>query len=296
MTKYSYSLIYALSTSLSIILIEKMGEQLPPLLSLLICTLFTTVYFHLINFKTIPLIYRQMFKATKDWLLNCAIVAVIWIVTFYGAKEADGFMFLFVYFITAAIISCVALLLHNAKISYSQLIGAIGLLALLIIVVFIQQPPLKHLNYAYGILLAIIGGISAYIYRKMSYSLLNKSQLSASQILSVRFYGIILIAMIATPHNSFALLNFKSFIYTIIIAILSFLLPLYANQRGIINAGPEVHSIIGASCPLITYVLESSINHTWSISLLICSIIGSGLLVLSVPRSRDSLALTPTSR
>jgi len=272
--KHFYSFIYALSTSLSFVFIAKIEESLPPLLCLFISILFTVIFFHLVNIKFIPYVYKKIVQAPIHWIALSITIAVIWGVSFYGTNEVGGFVFLFIYFISSAIISYIVLVLNRSNFSYHQLISTIGLIILLAI--FIGY----NLSSLLGISLAMVGGICSYFYRKISFIIAEKCQLSAGQRLTVSYYLIILPSVFIIPRSNYELLNLTTITALGGIAILSFIIPLYSNQKGIEYAGPEHHSIISAICPLLTCLLEFYINGTWILFNLISSIIGSFFLIL----------------
>lgn len=271
---YFYSFIYALSTSLSFIAIAKIEKELPTLLSLFISILISVTFFHLINFNSMKYVYKRIIQFPMLWMVCSFVIVIMWITSFYGAKEVGGFVFLFIYFISSAIISYVFIILNRSKISYYEIFSAVGLFVL--VSVFM----ISNFDSFTGILLGIIGGVCSYCYRKLSFIIANKCYLLATQRLAISYYFIILPFPFLISGDDYALLNFETMSYLAGIAILSFIIPLYANQKGIEHAGPEHHSIIAAICPLLTCLLEFYIEGIWIWSILIYSIMGSFFLIL----------------
>lgn len=279
--KYLFSLIYALSTSLSFIYIQRIEESLPPILCLFVSIFITVIFFHFVNFKSIFSIYKKMIHVPLLWILINGSLAIIWGTSFYGTEKIGGFAFLYIYFISSAIISYVILILKEKKSTNSyQIISAVGLLTLTSLFI------VYNFSSLIGIILAISGGIFSYIYRKLSFTIAERCKLSASQRLTTSYYLIIFFSPLLIQSKDYLLLNHQMFIYLGGIALLSFIIPLYANQKGVEIAGPEYHSIISAITPLLTCLFDIYINKNWVLFNLISSILGSFFLILGKIRTQ----------
>ncbi len=280
MEKYTYSVLYILTTAISFVLIEKMASILSPALSLLISSSVATLFFHLLNINSLKILYKKVWEERYNWFMSNLTLAITWLCTFYGAKYLGAFVILFIFFMSSAIISYFVLMVSK-KIFLYQFISVTGCLILLILVIYWKCASQKNNEVYFGVFLGIIGGFASYLYRKLSYTLSAHCKLTTTQILAVRNFGIILIGTIVSSKASFALLNYKSFSYAFLIAFISFIIPVYFNQKGITHVGPEQHSIIVANCPFATYFLDAVVNNSWSYRYLVCSIIGGILLTFS---------------
>lgn len=291
MGKYLFSISYAIITAFSVVLIHASTKNLAPIVSLWITAFFALLYFHLLNLAVLPKIYRQALSQKWSWLGINIIIAGMWLATFYGTAWAGGFNFIFIYFVTAAMISFFVLWRREHKKTSTYLIAWIGLLALLLVFMLLEQPKKLSLSYELGIALSFIGGVCGYLYRKESYEFAGKTGLSATQILSIRFYGIILIGIWFLPHHMTEIFNGIVLVQIFLIALFSFILPNYLNQVGILKVGAETHSIIVATCPMLTYLIQATLNQHWSPILIMISVIACMLLAFPALTSRYKSAV-----
>jgi hypothetical protein len=258
--------------------IEYSSNKLSPLFSLFLTSLYAAIFFHLVNFKDIKEIYKKCCKHKTDWLLICANVLITWVVTFYGSAKLGSFGFIFITFITAAIISFGLLQIQQREISGIYCFTLISLL----IVLMVGVRELWAQNFIYSITsfwLGIIGGIFSYLYRRQSYIFSQKTGLKATQVLAIRFYGVLLITGFLTSHD-WLQVNLRILLSMLLLSFIVFIIPIFFNQKGITQIGAEQHSIISATCPAFTYLVEAIHKGNWSNSILLIGLIASFLLML----------------
>lgn len=254
-----FSWIYSFITALSVIMINHATRQFNPALTLLFSVLLSILYFHILNWNSISNVYNQLRKYWQLGFAMCFIVAIIWFCTFYSVSLTSPFSFIMVYFTVPAILSNLFLLCQNQQ-KYLH-----GLSVFILIVTLVSYTAL-HAHYApnliqdiQGMLLAVLGGLTAFAYRKISYHFHQVTQLSATQILAIRSYGIVFIAPFLIPlsaYTQFWKASLHGWLLAAILAILTFIIPIYCNQQGIQQSGVEKHSIITASCPIFAYILS----------------------------------------
>lgn len=254
-----FSWIYSFVTALSVIMIGQVTRQFNPILSLLFSVLLSTVYFHILNWNTIPTIYCQLNNYKRLGLAMCLIVAIVWFCTFYSISLTGPFSFIMVYFTIPAILSNILLLYQNRQ-NYRHK------LSILILSISIICYITLHANYATnfiqdikGMFLAALGGLTGFAYLKLSYRFQQKTQLTATQILAIRSYVIIVLFPLLVPssaYKQFFQTSIRGWLLLAFLTFLTFIIPVYCNQKGIQQVGVEKHAIIIASCPIFAYILS----------------------------------------
>lgn len=108
----------------------------------------------------------------------------------------------------------------------------------------------------YGALVTIIGGITAAFIMKISKKLADKN-LSASLVVSLRFYGLLIISLIIIISNqSQLLIQGTVLIELFALALISMALPLFLLQKALKTLNPLYASIIITIIPVLTYFLQ----------------------------------------
>ena len=207
--------------------------------------------------------YQQTLKHWRIAMPVNVILAVVWITTFMGLHLVDPYSYVVIYFSIPAIMVFLEKYCNEKKWYY--ILSALGLLALIgyyNVHIYLSEYGHNHL-VVFGLALSVLAGGCALPYGKMSALYMEKLKGSATMVLAMRSYGVIVGCLIALVIYSF----FKN-VYTAttwdihlainlaIVVLASFILPVYFNQKGIGKVGPLLHSCIAASCPLFTFVLS----------------------------------------
>ncbi len=259
MKKYLPSILYVIITAASVLLIHFANANIAPLWLLLFSTTLATIYFHSVNIHALKNMYRLAWIDKSRWLLVMILVALIWLTTFYGSSISPS-IFMVLYFSVAAFLGLVTTIRQQQEKKYSLLIVGLGMLLTVsfIIVIMLNQtfklaPKTTLLLLMYG----VIGGVTSFLYMRQSYLFSKKTTLKPTQILAVRFWLLIGICILLAPMHEVrpSLLNIWNIIIIVMVSIISLILPLYFNQKGIIEAGPEINAIIGGYTPALTYLL-----------------------------------------
>ncbi len=286
------SFFYPIATSISVIYVNKISTSLSPLLSLLICVSLATAFFHVVSYRKIRLIYQSALHNWQQSLRINLLLLVIWVSMFYALSLINPYSFILIYFITPAIITYAIKCKHEPR--YSTFIACVGLsLVACAYLLFFYGQSLFHTKQLIGILLSTIGGVSAFYYRTCSARYSQMIPGGAVAILAVRSFGIIIgcivgLALLSLLHQhpltGLAVSNGQLYLNLLIILILSFVLPLYLNQKGIEKCGPLIHSCIAAICPLSTLILACFFgfyhNHIPQVTLLFVSSVVIVILLL----------------
>lgn len=141
----------------------------------------------------------------------------------------------------------------------------------------------------YGVLVTVIGGIVAAYIMKISKRLATKN-LSASLVVSLRFYGLLIISLIIiVSNNSQFLVQPIVLIELFSLALVSMALPLFLLQKALKTLNPLYASIIITVIPILTYFLQL-ITGYYSFSALklgITILFSITLIVLTYLKKKD---------
>ena len=137
---------------------------------------------------------------------------------------------------------------------------ALLLLTIFILMVLLVSQDMSGSNsfqiLKYGALVTIIGGIVAAFIMKISKKLATKN-LSASLVVSLRFYGLLVVSLIiiALNHSQF-LVQPIVLVELFSLALVSMALPLFLLQKALKTLNPLYTSIIITTIPILTYFLQ----------------------------------------
>jgi threonine/homoserine efflux transporter RhtA len=129
-------------------------------------------------------------------------------------------------------------------------------------------------NQTLGALLAVIGGTSTLFYNIITYKLTSKTNITATQTLAVRFWGLFIILLIIIGNKlNLSIITPDTIIKLIILAFLSFILQIWLSQKGLYAIGVKYHGIIISLTPLGTLLLQGIILNQWYWNFLALTII-----------------------
>ena len=251
-----YTLSYCLVYSLASVLISSL-DNLPIQLSLVITTIIAIIYFNGVNINQLTITYKKFSAHKQLWLLVNILVFVMWLFAYLGIQYSNANFFNLIFFMVLGLIAAC----NNKQIIKS-----------LVIIVPLLIAALTHMQYGLGFIFAVIGGVAGYYYNVTSKKLIDKTQASATQLLAVRFFVILIVLIPFLPTHSIQLLSLHHLALLFIVAICSFIIPLYLSQKGLIKLGVKHHSALLTFTPFMTFVLQGIILNQWSILMLILSL------------------------
>jgi len=252
-----YSFLYVLIFSIALVLIQKLDISIPPLFSLLITAIIATLYFNLINRNHIKKIYFDCSNNKIQWLTVMLIVLMMWSTTMVGPGKIGASLFNFIYFAWLGMLGFLMLSFKNWEKYRIKFYFGICLFILIIANVLLELHSSFSYDALYGIAMALLGGTASFIYFKQSQNLAKKANLSATQVLAVRFYlSIIILVFIIPKHSIENYLTLSNSISLILLTLFSLIIPLYFSQKALEKITSEQHAIINSSCPIITGILQ----------------------------------------
>lgn len=286
---------YVIASAISNVFVNHTTRSIEPILTLFYTSFFTIVFFSILNFgeltKNVILIKENRNSILWLNLLN----AIIWFVIFFSLKVLSPSVFSCL-FLGAIPINLFILELRKSKASNkSNFITAILLLTMFVLMLSLVSHDMNENNsfqiLTYGVIVTIIGGIVAAFIMKISKKLANKN-LSASLVVSLRFYGLLLISLILIIYRSTDLL-IKPFVVAelLALAIISMALPLFLLQKSLKTLSPLYASIIITVIPILTYFLQLLTGYySFSLEKLGITILFSiTLIILTYLKKSDKL-------
>lgn len=251
---------YVIASAISNVFVNHTTRSISPIVTLFYSSIFTIIFFSILNFgelsKNISLIKEN--KKSILWLnfLN----AIIWFIIFYSLKVLSPAVFSCL-FLGAIPINLFILELKKSKESNkNNLIIAILLLVIFILMLLLVSKDMSETNTSqilkYGALVTVIGGVSAAFIMKISKKLADKN-LPASLVVSLRFYGLLIISLIIIILNK-PQLQLKPIVLLelLALALVSMALPLYLLQKVLKTLNPLYASIIITVIPILTYLFQ----------------------------------------
>lgn len=253
MIGYLFGLGFCIATALSTTMIHGVSTVFGPFFSLFCTTLLGIIYFNVVNISKLREIYCACFQEKYLWILISLCVSGNWITTFYALSQINPFVFLFTYFSSSAIVGAFFQYLKTKQ--HASMM--IAILLLLMLFIFFE---FHHVGYSFslvaGISSAIASAFFGYGYRRTSVTFSQKTKLSATGVLAVRFYLLLLIAFILSlMQKQFGVINLHVGVQFIVLSVVTFLIPLYCMQRSVLLIGAEYFSILTSLCPAITAIL-----------------------------------------
>jgi drug/metabolite transporter (DMT)-like permease len=279
MFKYIYIIVYVLLTAVSMVFIREAANFLPPSLTLFLGSIAAIIVFHAINFRSVKSMYQKAWHNKWLWLRMMITIAIVWLACIYGPTLVAPAIFVLLYFAISCLIGIFAS--YQKEKAFYLIIAGIGVLActVCIIINYLYTVSISHF-IIYGIILGIIGGVINYIYIKQSHAFASRENLTATQVLAVRFWLTLGICYALLPSASFHYINLNSLIMAICVSLASLILPIYFFMKSVIKIGVEKNAIVSGLVPASTYVLQAVIFHHYSDLMLLLNLAAGFFIAL----------------
>ncbi|MEM9243091.1 MAG: hypothetical protein AAGA27_03400 [Pseudomonadota bacterium] len=268
---YSQSIIYIVTLSISTIWVEHLGNNFSTVFLLFFSTLTATVFFNLFRLKKIIRNHLTITKSPLLWVKMNFYLLGTWSLTYYTTIHSSATSCLSVIFLVLA--TCAAIQ-KKQKLKTS-------LAVILVIAIYFLSSKMTVFTMFTGVL----AGISAYFYSIISLHYAVKHNMKALDVLSIRFYFILLltIIIILIYRHEHILLIYQHGLITIIVTlillgIINMILPNILSQNAVYNINPQRFAFIVSFVPVTVYFLRGMFLRQWSISMLIACLLASIIL------------------
>lgn len=242
-----YSFLYVLIYSISAVLIQHLDSNVSPMFSLLISAFIATIFFNLMNISKLKETYKMLWSQKTDCIGIMITVLIMWACTMTTPGLIGASMSNFLYFAWQGMIGLLILGTNNRLKLYMGIF-----IGLLIIFTMMNNLYPYSKTVLEGMLLAILGGTTGYVYCRQSQALVKKIPLKPTQILSFRFYLTIFALYTTLPKGSFIFYSsWKNYAELLLLAVLGLIVPLFFQQKALEKISSEQNAIIVSLCPVI---------------------------------------------
>lgn len=255
-----YSFLYVILTAIGTTLVQKLDSTISPLLTLLIASFITLIYFNVINLHKLKFMYQTCWQNKRIWISMMITVLIMWGCAITTPGLIGASMYAFLYFSWRGALGFFSLSIHSKFKTRNELFCVSLVLILILINVILQMKLSSSKETIIGIILALIGGSSAFVYFKQSQTVVKTMHLTATQVLAVRFHMtvLVLLPLLAKSTISHQLTPVNVMCVTFL-AFITMIIPLYFGQKALEKISSEHHAIISSLCPVATGIIQEII-------------------------------------
>ncbi|OGT46824.1 MAG: hypothetical protein A3F17_05075 [Gammaproteobacteria bacterium RIFCSPHIGHO2_12_FULL_41_15] len=265
MNRYLYTIAYILFNGASVLAINKVGNQIPVALMILLGSGYALLFFHLINIHQTKKMYRKVWQHKVLYSQTIVVFLLMWCVCFILPVYYTPALLMF--FATAWPSFFGASTLYLTERKRSSLYLALGIAVVIMgyyLALFSVYPLLR---YGLMVLGTTIAGITMFLYSNLSYRM-NQAGFAPSEILAVRFILLFLVPLFwCIKTHEIALINVHMLWLTALLSLLSLIIPVYCSQISIQKIGPNIHTIAMGVTPFVAFLFELiGLRHQHAIS------------------------------
>lgn len=258
---YASILGYCLVSAYYCVAIHNKTQAINPNLLAFLIFFICLLFFSGMNFFKLGTIFNKIKKQPYNLLAVNISTAINWITTIWSLKYITPVAFIIIFMTSLPIFNFI--LQQFIKRSFNKIELTLVSLLFLAMLAFIHLSlSINHgALFGEGILLCLTSSLSGAIYLIFSHRLQQLANLTASQLVTVRFYLlIILTAFFATntiPLNQLIpTLGQINFPEIIVLALLTTALPLYLLQKGVSELGASKIAYFIPMTIVFTYLIE----------------------------------------
>lgn len=262
-----FGLLYVLNTAIALTYIENISGSINPILLLWLTAIVATISMHFCCYKRLWYIYQTVWAQKKIFIIEIISVFFIVLSSYFSCYAVGAALYIVGYF---AISGLIALFFVKSPIKNRTLFFS-AIFCYSIVIIFIFQLMYIYNQGAIAIAITSIGAIFGVIYLNYSKKRSQISSLSAIEVLSMRYWLVIVIIPIIFPHiiyfNIFSFIHSNNIVQNswivIIIATTALIFPLYFNQKALQLLHYTEVAIINALTPTVTLILSFLLhNHS----------------------------------
>lgn len=257
---YIYIFAYVIICAISHVSINHTARLIDPVVSLFYTSLFTIMFFSILNLKEVTKNIAIIKENKKSILWLNLLNTIIWFIAFFSLKILSPAVFACL-FLGAIPINVFIIELKKSQESKKNTTTTAFLLftVFILMIALVFQDMHKTNTYEiikHGSIVVFLGGITAAFIMKTSKKLATKN-VSASLVVSLRFYGLLVISFLLLISNPTKFLVTPSILVDFfVLALISMALPLFLLQKALKTMSPLYTSIIITAIPILTYFLQ----------------------------------------
>lgn len=302
-----YSVLYVFATVFALFSVENItrNNHIDPILFLWLSTIAATLIMHLIIYKSLKQIYNSLTQQKTSFILMIISVTMIVSSSYYGAHHIGTMRYLLLYFSLTGLISLI-IRRNNLK-QYIFIISLISYTACSMCLIFITLNLSFH-DYnirslqsqtIYAVLLTIIGAICGVTYAKYSQKHSLSHDLSAIELLSVRYWLVIMLMPMLLhakilEQTTWILQDPNLILQLLFSSILVLIIPLYFAQKSLHYIDYPISMVISSITPFVAtcaniYLGDGTTKGAFFIISIIITI-NTLFIFLNLLRTSSSLA------
>lgn len=263
---YFFSLVFCITVATSSILIHKTNQLVNPYLSVFLTFFICTIWFNLVNLKSLGVLYRKLMHDKKNLLIINFVTAINWIATFEALQYIDPVLYIALFMGLMPIATyLINAFLQQKKLEAVPIAASIAITLVLGLIIFFDKKSALDMGttvFYKGVIFTVISSMASAIYMLYSKRFETNLALTTSQIVAVRFYLLIFYSGIICFSNNY-LPEINNLHYTdfLVLALLSSIIPMYSIQKSITHIGAIKTSFIVPFTPVFTYAILLFLHH-----------------------------------
>ncbi|MBK2124222.1 hypothetical protein [Fangia hongkongensis] len=275
MKGYIQAFLYIFVISFSTVWVSHLGDNISIPLLLFGVSIVAMLFFNLIRLRYIIKNHQTIVKSPFLWLSMTISMLLVWWCSYYTAVHASASFSLAILFLWQAIVAAI--------VKKRRFVVSLSLVIWFLI--YWLAPDATPLT----LVTATLSGIMAYLYYYGSLAYAKRHDMTALDILTIRFYPICLFSLIyivIDVHRKVALYTNSTIqqvvMVLLLLGLINMVLPNFCSQNSVQNIGAEQFSFITTFIPPFTFLIQGVFLGTWSISLLVACILTSIILNIDV--------------
>lgn len=255
---YIFGFLYIALVASSTIWLRSLGkDNLIPIL-LFYTSLSSIIIFNIVSLKNIKKNHSSISRSMKNWVyMSCSLV-LIWYFTYYSTTHSSAEFFIATAFLTTPLIA--------ATIGKNIIKICACILSLSLTYFYSQDAALIPL------FTAMLAGAAGYTYYKTSYQFSIDTNMDVLAILSIRFYFVLVFAMIYIISSGnvmqLKITASQAFIF-LIFSLVNMIIPAFFSQTCLHSIGVAKFTFLNTLIPTLTFILQAMVNGVWHTGMLI---------------------------
>lgn len=260
LTGYFSSILYCLITAYSIVLIHQLAQDIDPVLSILFTFIFSAIIFNLLSAPHIKQTYLKAWQNRGLILKLNASTALCWLTIFVSLKYLDPAFANALFMVVTPLITYLLHLLKKHK-HLSRKKIFLGLLLIFVCIIMFGEnlENTIHTHHFFtGVILLLLSCLGGAAYLLYTQDLHEAAEFSSIEILSTRFYLLIIFAfIISCSQHTISQFIFLPVIKLILLAFVTSIIPLFCLQFAIKRIGAVQFSLLTPSTIIMAYFIDA---------------------------------------
>lgn len=179
---FIYGVAYIIIVAASAIWLNGLGQNVPICIILLYTSLVAVVLFNLFDVRNLTDNYKKIIRARSNWLSMSLSLVPLWYFTYYATIHGSAEFYVAIFFLTTCFI---------AVFKEKNIIKMMTCLISISLIYYFSKD-----TTLFALFSALFAGTAGYIYYLSSLRFSQKTKASALAVLSIRFYFVLVFALI----------------------------------------------------------------------------------------------------